>query len=189
VHAFEPNPEAIRLFRERSWTPNVRLHEFAVSDTEETAAQFHQDTRKDMRGVASSLQVLKTLHDAGRIHTIEVPTITLDRFCSRQRVAPDLIKIDVEGNELKVFRGAHRTIDRYRPVLIFEFWETWWRLGVRMMFDFLKEHYDLVRLDDGVPVNDYYYHHSETGNVDIGCVPRPEMRTSPMVPGLLFAET
>jgi hypothetical protein len=33
---------------------------------------------------------------------------------------PDLIKIDVEGHELKVFQGAYNTISKHRPVIFYE---------------------------------------------------------------------
>lgn len=36
--------------------------------------------------------------------------------------APDLIKIDVEGHEAAVLRGAARTIARTRPLVVFESW-------------------------------------------------------------------
>jgi FkbM family methyltransferase len=44
--------------------------------------------------------------------TIEVPVVTIDEFCSASRVIPDVIKVDVEGAELDVLRGARRTIAR-----------------------------------------------------------------------------
>ena len=36
----------------------------------------------------------------------------------------DVIKIDVEGAELRALRGAAATLQRYRPILIFEVSET-----------------------------------------------------------------
>lgn len=42
--------------------------------------------------------------------TIEVPTTTIDAFCAEHGLRPRLIKIDVEGAELAVLRGARRTI-------------------------------------------------------------------------------
>ena len=41
---------------------------------------------------------------------IDVPTTTIDEFCARQGILPDLIKIDVEGAELAVLKGARETI-------------------------------------------------------------------------------
>jgi len=45
--------------------------------------------------------------------------VTLDTFRQIAR-PPELIKIDVEGHESAVIRGARRTLSEDRPILIFE---------------------------------------------------------------------
>jgi hypothetical protein len=50
--------------------------------------------------------------------TIDVPVVTLDGLLDGRR--PRFVKIDVEGTELEVLRGAWETLTRARPVLVFE---------------------------------------------------------------------
>lgn len=47
---------------------------------------------------------------SGAAPTVEVPTTTIDAFCGERGLRPRLIKIDVEGAELAVLRGARATI-------------------------------------------------------------------------------
>jgi FkbM family methyltransferase len=176
VHAFEANPDvAAGLIRRFQGMGNVRIHPVAVSD-DAAVLTFYMDIRQGLGGVASSLEVLHDLHATGQAKPVTVQAITLDDFCARHDLKPRLIKIDVEGHELKVIRGAARTIATHRPLLIFEFWETWWDRGVRHIFDYLKPGYTLTRLQDGVNVEEFYYHNRGEGTVDIACVPRAESR-------------
>jgi FkbM family methyltransferase len=49
------------------------------------------------------------------LKSIYVQTITLDNFITETKVVPDIIKIDVEGAELLVLRGAKDTLIKYKP--------------------------------------------------------------------------
>lgn len=51
-----------------------------------------------------------------RIERVEVPCARLDDFA----LAPTVLKVDVEGNELAVLRGATRTLHAHRPFLLVE---------------------------------------------------------------------
>jgi hypothetical protein len=47
--------------------------------------------------------------------------ITLDQFCASGEVFPKLVKIDVEGSEVAVLRGARSLLSRPdRPAILFE---------------------------------------------------------------------
>lgn len=184
VCAFEPNPEIAGHLAARLDAPHLRINVCAVSDAVEVRRPFFVDAREGMQGVASSLKRLDGMAEASR--PIEVETTTVDHFCSARGVTPDLIKIDVEGHELEVLRGATETIQARRPVIVFEFWETWWEKSVRRIFDFLGGQYRLVRLQDGKKVNKYYYSHRGTGTVDIGCIPVRAWRRKPLISQVLM---
>jgi FkbM family methyltransferase len=49
-----------------------------------------------------------------------VPTVALDDFCARRAIEPDVIKIDVEGAESEVLRGAREILARRHAALFLE---------------------------------------------------------------------
>jgi hypothetical protein len=49
----------------------------------------------------------------------EVTSVSLDDF-ARDHPAPRVVKIDVEGAELRVLRGAERLLREHRPILVCE---------------------------------------------------------------------
>jgi hypothetical protein len=52
---------------------------------------------------------------------ISVPARRLDDIVQRENLQPAVIKIDVEGAELKVLRGAADTLRRLRPLVVMEY--------------------------------------------------------------------
>lgn len=114
VYTFEPLPAASRLLRMNTADLiNVTLDHDALSDHEGVSEFFVRD-----HGDASSL----IADGIGR--PIQVPLSTLDRKVAGGAVGAsriDFIKIDVEGAELSVLRGAVNTIQVHQPIVYFEF--------------------------------------------------------------------
>ncbi len=54
------------------------------------------------------------------VHGFPVRSRSGDSLCAEHGFAPDTIKIDVEGHELRVVQGLRRTIGRNRPLLFLE---------------------------------------------------------------------
>ena len=110
VQSFEPNPNVAAVLR-RGVASNVTVHEFAVSDVEGTAELVLQDLSVGSEGTAS---IVPGVEGAGS-HSVRTKRID-DMGFSDVR----FIKIDVEGNEDAVIRGAQETIERDHPVLFVE---------------------------------------------------------------------
>ena len=65
--------------------------------------------------------VIDTLESEENSYKELVPAITLDSLIPLLSAKRDsILKVDVEGAEMMVFKGAEKYIDSYRPVLLFE---------------------------------------------------------------------
>jgi FkbM family methyltransferase len=115
VVAFEPQRNMAALMR-KCLPAAVRVVECAVSDASGVASllvpidpRYHAEARIVGGSDAS---------DGGADGaTSYVPTIALDEAIDRP---VGLIKIDVEGHEIAVLRGATRIVEAYRPNVIIE---------------------------------------------------------------------
>ncbi|MDX2180909.1 MAG: FkbM family methyltransferase [Bryobacteraceae bacterium] len=174
VVSFEPNPAALAGLRAavlRSGFANIEVVALALSN-HSGWVDFFIDTRAEYTAVASSLRELEDLAASGMSQRTTAECATLDDYCARSGFVPDVIKIDVESAEPLVIEGGRGVIESRRPVMLFEFWETWWSKGFRELFDYLSPLYRLIRKQDGVDVERYYRETSGTKAVDILCLPR-----------------
>jgi FkbM family methyltransferase len=108
VYAFEPSPVAFAGLRE-----HIRLNRLADRVTAVHCAVGAEVATLPFI-VASTAGEGRLAPDARLDGALQVPVTTIDAFCERERVTPDFIKIDVEGAELDVLRGARETIGRTR---------------------------------------------------------------------------
>lgn len=141
VIAFEPMPKPFALLRKTLGNTNVECHSLALSDQDGRASIFDYSLGQGSEHASLYSTVLKDLHHADSIQEIPVTLRTLDSFCIENRVATiDFLKIDTEGNELKVLQGGKSLIDRGAIRSIqFEFNEM--NVVSRV---FLRDFYDLL---------------------------------------------
>jgi FkbM family methyltransferase len=118
VVAVEPQPELATYLREScgalGWD-NVDVLEAAASD---------RAGRATLRIPGSSVSPGASLEPGaaadGRARELDCETVRLDDVLEGSPGKVALVKVDVEGHELSVFRGAERILERDRPALLFE---------------------------------------------------------------------
>jgi FkbM family methyltransferase len=107
VFAFEPNPKLAELLRrnvEINWSiAPVSIHQAAVADA---AGEVQLYVPKG-HGANASLSAPENVESLA----VTVPAVRLDDVIP-QDLAVDVMKIDVEGHELSVLRGARAVIGR-----------------------------------------------------------------------------
>jgi FkbM family methyltransferase len=124
VYCFEPNSKNYKLLElNTKHRPNVSLCKTAVSDK---AGKLHiQDFDVSKPGNYGEMLMSESGEecDVVRIDDLNLPY-------------PHLIKIDVEGHELKVFNGSKNTIRKHTPII---FYEAMHGSGFDEIYDFLHD--------------------------------------------------
>jgi FkbM family methyltransferase len=121
VHAFEPLPATYRQLVanvELNHADCVVTHNLGMA-AEDAVAVFNY--YPEGSGNAS----LADLSGRASVSQVECEIRTLDGFVKESGVAPDVIKCDVEGAELMVFRGAADTIASAKPAVFTEMLRKW----------------------------------------------------------------
>jgi FkbM family methyltransferase len=128
VFAFEPAPSVfqglVRHIHLNRVDKVVHPVAQAVGDCDGIAKMLIAGTAGESRVVSS----------ADGVPVTAVPITRIDSFCVDQRIEPDFIKIDVEGSELAVLRGAREVIRAHgRSLALFVEMHPWiWPLlGIR----------------------------------------------------------
>lgn len=113
TYAFEPNPKMFRILR-RNVGSNVTVSPVALSDATGEAELRIPFLAKGHSNQGASLSRVKV---QGSFTPVVVATARIDDLALDDI---GFIKIDVEGFEDAVLRGARRTIERDRPTLLIE---------------------------------------------------------------------
>ena len=118
IFAFEPDPKVhARLASNLAPFANARALPCAVSDRQ-TQMEFERSWDCQESGWGA----LTSVRDFKKGEHIAVQAVSLDSWCEKSDVrAIRAVKIDAEGSEGTVLRGAQRVLRSFRPVLCIEF--------------------------------------------------------------------
>ena len=126
VIAIEPNPDTVRELRDNiqaSGANVIAVQPVACSDSEAEVDLF---AAKRANTGQTSLSRANAQRSGGVSAVYHVRARPLDAIIQEAGVSRvDVIKIDVEGADLLVLKGAKQTLARYSPILIVEVADEW----------------------------------------------------------------
>jgi FkbM family methyltransferase len=119
IIVFEPNPHARAvLTRNFDLNPSVKratIEDYACSDTSAgKVTLYHNGNAANSALVALGA----SLRADAVLESFEVPVTTLDDYLSQRRLPePRLVKIDTEGAEIRILKGAAKLLDGRSSIL------------------------------------------------------------------------
>jgi FkbM family methyltransferase len=121
VHAFEPYPGYVdRMCASLAVNDfeQIELHQVALSDRWGTQTLYKGLASARMCRWSHSDPAFNKVHD-----TVTIACMPFDDYAREGLDRLDLIKIDVDGHEMKVLQGARGSIERYKPAVLIELYE------------------------------------------------------------------
>lgn len=152
VIAVEPHPLIANRLRDNVNLNNVKnvvIKELALSDSLGEMILYGMEDSCPHHGVASFYKQ----HSEFLKEEISVSVLTLDAFVNQlnlERV--DFLKIDTEGNDMRVLLGGRAVIEKFRPIILLEYDKVGWGYAghtIESFRDFFENlDYILKTIDD-----------------------------------------
>ena len=111
--AFEPIPNLFRKLNDK-YGSKCEVLNYGLSDQKKQSSFQHVTTNPAYSGIK-----MRTYPKDEQVETIQIQLDTLDNQL-KQHDRVDMIKIDVEGAELEVLKGAKKIIEKFHPIIVFE---------------------------------------------------------------------
>ncbi len=164
VYSFEPIPHTYQYLKKHlklNEIGNVITFNFAFADNigEKTFYWTKSET-----GSASMVNI----QERSKIDKVNCKVTTIDHFMENKQDAIDLIKCDVEGAELFVFKGAIKTLKKDKPIIYSEMLRKWSK-----KFNYHPD--DIIKLLSDIGYHCYGYINNKIEKID--CV-FPELKTT-----------
>ena len=134
VFAFDMRPAGIEAIQRRTlelgWTDRVHAHLSGLSDTHVGPTRVWSARMKLFESKPREEEYREAIWRRFKFYLkgdklrglreVDLTVTTLDRFCTDHDLAPGLMKIDVDGYEGKILRGATTLLKTTRPTILLE---------------------------------------------------------------------
>tara|TARA_B100000029_G_scaffold515906_1_gene625454 strand:+ start:6015 stop:6725 length:711 start_codon:yes stop_codon:yes gene_type:complete len=134
-YLFDPNPNVKNYLKNLLKNEKIKYFNLALDDSNsykkfflnkffEASGSSLLSTIKDDKKWTKTrkifMQILQPFRKINDFAEINVQTQTLDNFCKKENVENiDILKIDAEGNELNVLKGAQKLLSNNKIILIY----------------------------------------------------------------------
>ena len=149
IYAFEPNTSTFAQLVEKSSSP-IKCINAGLGAEEKAEKIFTYSDNLSTAHASVYKDVFQVFHKRDDITEVDFQLTTLDLFCKQEGISNiDFLKIDTEGNELNVLKGAKRMLLSGKIKIIqFEFGECdiFSRVFLRDIYAILTN-YNIYRLD------------------------------------------
>jgi FkbM family methyltransferase len=116
IHAFEPSPETFKILKEKSSKfKDINLWNFGIGSKCENLI-FNEYKLSN----TSSFLKIRNIDAKNIKRRTLIETTTIDKFCEEKKIEKiDILKIDTEGFELEVMKGAKKLMANGKIGLLF----------------------------------------------------------------------
>jgi FkbM family methyltransferase len=144
VVSFEPSPEVFDILSAHAKTSGgiTAIHS-GIGNADELRLFAAHGKSSSAAFVEEVTKINSSFHPSVPIKNIEVELRRVDSLVKELRSKPSLLKIDVEGFELEVLRGASELLSIGRPILIIEVHPPQLKLSggsEELLFQVLRDH-------------------------------------------------
>jgi FkbM family methyltransferase len=160
IYAFEPNESSFKQLVVNVDSCSVKCVNAGMGEEEKIEKIFTYADNLTSQHASIYSEVFRSHYKKDDVAEIEFQLTTLDLFCEHEGIKGiDFLKIDTEGNELNVLRGASKMLAEGKVKIIqFEFGENdvFSRVFLRDFYEILTD-YNIYRLDSErlIPLFEY----------------------------------
>ncbi|MBN2454968.1 MAG: FkbM family methyltransferase [Sedimentisphaerales bacterium] len=121
IYCFEPFPESFEKLSQLCNDKSIYAYQMAIADKcDKTALYVNTDLSCNSFFPRPESGYKYYPKDSSNIREIQVETTILDSFCDENRISKiDILKLDVEGAEIKVLKGASKKLTSKKIKLIY----------------------------------------------------------------------